>query len=186
MSKRNNIPRKQRALVLQGGGALGAYEAGVIQALYKYMRANENKQSGLFDIVAGTSSGAMNGSILVSHVTRNGSWQENVDKLNAFWKYVSTDPDLRYWYPYISDKKSWISYWDMQKEIYPNSASGEIARRYYSAKQFLCSGVPHVYLPKFSTPCLPLNGSPILDDRFFDNFGPLNNVWYLYSNGPLK
>ena len=186
MSKGNNIPSKQRALVLQGGGALGAYEAGAVQALYKYLPTNENRQSGLFDIVAGTSSGAMNGSILVSHVTQNGSWQESIDKLNAFWKYVSTDPNLRIWYPYIPDRKSWISYWDTQKEMYPNLASGEIARRYYSAKQFLCSGVPRVYMPKFSTPCLPLNGFPILDDRFFNNFGPLNNTWFLYSNEPLK
>jgi len=93
MSKGNNITSKQRALVLQGGGALGAYEAGAVQALYKYLPTNENRQSGLFDIVAGTSSGAMNGSILVSQVTQNGSWQESIDKLNAFWKYVSTDPD---------------------------------------------------------------------------------------------
>ena len=27
-------PDKQRALVLQGGGALGAYDAGVFQAIY--------------------------------------------------------------------------------------------------------------------------------------------------------
>ena len=44
MSKRNNIPSKQRALVLQGGGALGAYEAGAVQALYKYLPASQNKQ----------------------------------------------------------------------------------------------------------------------------------------------
>jgi NTE family protein len=30
-----NIPAKQRALVLQGGGALGAYDAGVFQAIYE-------------------------------------------------------------------------------------------------------------------------------------------------------
>ncbi len=106
--------------------------------------------------------------------------------MNAFCEYVSTDPDLRIWYPYIPDRKSWISYWDTQKEMYPNSASGELTRRYYSAKQFLCSGVQHVYTPKFSTLCLPLNGFPILDDRFFDNFGLLNNMWLLYSNQPLK
>ncbi|MGC2429320.1 MAG: patatin-like phospholipase family protein [Nitrososphaeraceae archaeon] len=186
MSKKLNIPSKQRALVLQGGGALGAYQAGAVQALYKHLPANENKQGGLFDIVAGTSSGAMNGAILVSHVAQNGSWQVSIEKLNAFWDHVSTDPDLRYWFPYIPDKKSWISYWDMQQGMYPNSASGELARRYYSAKNFLCSGVPRVYMPKFSTLCLPLNGFPILDDRFFDNFGLLNNMWLLYSNQPLK
>jgi predicted acylesterase/phospholipase RssA len=185
MSKRDNIPSKQRALVLQGGGALGAYDTGVVQALHKYLPVNENK-SGLFDIVAGTSSGAMNGSILVSHVAPNGSWQKSIDKLNDFWKHVSTDSDLRFSFPYIPDKKSWIAYWDMQKQMYPNSASGEVARRYYTAKRFLCSGVTGVYMPKFSTPCIPLNGFPILDDRFFDNFGLLNNTWYLYSNQPLK
>jgi len=62
--------------------------------------------------------------------------------------------DLRFSFPYIPDKKSWIAYWDMQKQMYPNSASGEVARRYYTAKQFLCSGVPGVYMPKFSTPIL--------------------------------
>ena len=41
-------------------------------------------------------------------------------------------------------------------------------------------------MPKFSTLCLPLNGFPILDDRFFDNFDLLNNMWLLYSNQPLK
>src|SRR5689334_10156297 len=107
MSKRENMPSKQRALVLQGGGALGAYDAGVIQALNKYLSANENKSGLLFDIVAGTSSGAMNGSILVSHVAQNGSWQKSIDQLNGFWKYVSTDSELRFSFPYIPDKKSW-------------------------------------------------------------------------------
>lgn len=148
MSNRNNIPSKQRALVLQGGGALGAYQAGAVQALYERLSAKENKQGGLFDIVAGTSSGAMNGAILVSHVS-NGSWQKSIDKLNAFWEYVKDTPDLRYWFPYIPDKESWISYWDMQKRMYPDSASGEQARRYYSTKQFLCSGVQHIYTKVF-------------------------------------
>ena len=108
MSKKNSIPSIQRAIVLQGGGALGAYEAGAFQALYeKFHSTNDNNQSRLFDIVAGTSSGAMNGAILVSHVVQNGTWQGSVEKLNDFWNYVSTEPDLRYWYPYIPDKKSW-------------------------------------------------------------------------------
>ena len=34
-SKNHNIPDKQRALVLQSGGALGAYEAGVLEVLCK-------------------------------------------------------------------------------------------------------------------------------------------------------
>ena len=32
------IPKVQRALVLQGGGALGAYQAGVFKSLYEKMK----------------------------------------------------------------------------------------------------------------------------------------------------
>jgi NTE family protein len=188
---KNEKTGTQRALVLQGGGALGAYDAGVFRALYNKL-SKEDKQNGknrraLFNVVAGTSSGAMNAAILVSHVKEKGTWEGSVEKLNAFWEYVSTDPDLSYHYPYYPNKKDWIAQWDIQKELYPNTATGETARRYYSAKQFLCTGVPHVYLPKFSTPCLPFNGLPPFDDRFFDNFSvPINNTWYVYSNQPLK
>jgi NTE family protein len=136
MSKKNSIPSIQRAIVLQGGGALGAYEAGVFQALYEKLHStNGNKQSSLFDIVAGTSSGAMNGAMLVSHVVQNGTWQGSVEKLNDFWKYVSTEPDLRYWYPYIPDKKSWVSYWDFQKE------ASKFSRRGSSQKVLFCKAV---------------------------------------------
>jgi len=36
----NDIPNKQRALVLQGGGALGAYEAGALIVLCKELTGN--------------------------------------------------------------------------------------------------------------------------------------------------
>jgi predicted acylesterase/phospholipase RssA len=60
------IPSKQRALVLQGGGALGAYEVGVIKKLHKVLTKkfkensledgnNSSKERPLFDIIAGTS-----------------------------------------------------------------------------------------------------------------------------------
>ena len=45
-------------LVLQGGGSLGAYECGVYKALYK--RGIE------FDILAGSSIGAINASIITA------------------------------------------------------------------------------------------------------------------------
>ena len=42
----NKAPRTQRALVLQGGGALGAYEAGVLEVLCKKLHEEdkENKR----------------------------------------------------------------------------------------------------------------------------------------------
>ena len=51
---RNNI---QRALVLQGGGSLGAYEAGVYKALYYWMKKGNDileENDNIFDIIAGT------------------------------------------------------------------------------------------------------------------------------------
>ena len=64
------IPTVQRALVLQGGGAPGAYQAGAFRALYEKLGKivdntdNDNNEP-LFDIIAGTSIGAINGAILV-------------------------------------------------------------------------------------------------------------------------
>jgi NTE family protein len=53
--------RLQRALVLQGGGSLGAYEAGVFEVLYYWIKKDiDNDNENVFDIVAGTSIGAIN------------------------------------------------------------------------------------------------------------------------------
>jgi NTE family protein len=63
MSVDETLPRAQRALVLQGGGALGAYEAGVLKMLTRNLRM-EDKKNGeknrlLFDVIAGTSIGVL-------------------------------------------------------------------------------------------------------------------------------
>ena len=78
---------KQRALILQGGGALGAYEAGVFQKLYKeFYKEGEP----LFDIVAGVSIGAVNACLLVNYVKQNGGWKDSDRMLTEFWNDVST------------------------------------------------------------------------------------------------
>ena len=41
---RTSIPVKERALVLQGGGSLGAYEAGAYNALYAWLAAKDEKE----------------------------------------------------------------------------------------------------------------------------------------------
>ena len=38
------IPAKERALVLQGGGALGAYEAGAYKAIYEWLKEKEKSK----------------------------------------------------------------------------------------------------------------------------------------------
>jgi NTE family protein len=92
-SKYHNIPDKQRALVLQGGGALGAYEVGVLKVLCKKLlesRGSDIENRPLFDIVAGSSIGGMNAAVLVSNiVNRHKTWEEavGVDK-SAKWPFV--------------------------------------------------------------------------------------------------
>jgi NTE family protein len=56
------VPDGQRALVLQGGGSLGAYEAGAYQAIYERITKTDREKGEnnkpFLNIVAGTSIGA--------------------------------------------------------------------------------------------------------------------------------
>jgi len=89
------VPDGQRALVLQGGGSLGAYEAGAYQAIYerfsKIDREKGDHNKPLLNIVAGTSIGAINAAIIVSYVTENNTWDGSAERLNEFWEYVSKE-----------------------------------------------------------------------------------------------
>lgn len=85
-----------RALIFQGGGALGAYEAGVYKALYdNLIEKTVKKKRQLFDIVAGTSAGAINATLLVNWVIQNKTqtnpWKGSSEMLCQFWEEVSTD-----------------------------------------------------------------------------------------------
>ena len=65
----------QVVLVLQGGGALGAYQAGVYEALH---------ESGVEpDWVIGTSIGAINGALIAGNTAQN-----RLARLREFWKRV--------------------------------------------------------------------------------------------------
>jgi len=98
----NNKNHVQRALVLQGGGALGAYEAGVIYELYKILTKEDEiegkTERPLFDVIIGTSIGAINAAVLVSQFLNkrehelniSSAWQKAVEKLVEFWKYLSS------------------------------------------------------------------------------------------------
>ena len=65
--------RSETVLVLQGGGSLGAYECGVYRTLAKHNIK--------FDIIAGTSIGAINASIITSTQDNNNS----AEILEHFW-----------------------------------------------------------------------------------------------------
>jgi len=80
----------QRDLVLQGGGALRAYEVGVFEVLCKKLskedEENNREDRLLFDIVAGTSIDATNDAILVSQALFENSelGKYAADKLHKF------------------------------------------------------------------------------------------------------
>ncbi len=166
---KHSIPPVQRALVLQGGGALGAYQAGVFKCLYEKIKGSQDddnkKDVPLFDIIAGTSIGAINGAILVSYFVENKTWEGASEKLESFWKYLSTPT------PNISEA---LKQWKVEYEKgNPLIASEESARRYYSAKEFSKSGVEKVFKPIYP---------PKQDKRFCDS----QNQWLVYDNQPLR
>ena len=158
-----------RALIFQGGGSLGAYEAGAYKAINEdlsaYFRTERRGNEPIFHIVSGTSIGAINAALLVSYVKENKTWEGSGERLVEFWEYLSTQPSVEK-LPYFTH------YWDSWRRLNKRIASGESARRYFSTKEFILKGVPNVFVPK----------TPLLDNRFFD---PLN-TWYIYDNRPLK
>ena len=159
----------QRALVFQGGGSLGAYEAGAYKAFYELASERDKnigrKDKPLFDIVAGTSIGAMNASVLVSYVKEKKTWRGSAERLIEFWEYLATES--------VVDKMpGFTQWWDYSHNLNNVIATSESARRYYNTKQFMFNGVPNVFKPS----------QTLTDKTFLDP----SNVWYLYSNEPLK
>jgi len=181
----SKVPEKQRALVLQGGGALGAYEVGVLKIIFDKLRLETKDDEPLFDIIAGTSIGAINATILVDYVTKRKKdnptlspkdcWNGAGETLEKFWKDTLAVPT-----PFNAQILSNGLWWKSNESsnIDNSIASQEAARRYYSTKQFFTIGVNTV----FSHPKV------IYDTKFFDNFPytPPNNVWYRYNNTPLR
>jgi NTE family protein len=71
----------QVVLVLQGGGALGAYQVGVYEALHA---------AGIEpDWVIGTSIGAINGALIAGNPP-----ERRMERLNAFWEHVEQQVDV--------------------------------------------------------------------------------------------
>jgi NTE family protein len=138
----------QRALVLQVGGSLGAYEAGAYQAIYERITKTDREKGiggkPFLNIVAGASIGAINAAIIVSYVVENKTWEGSSERLNEFWEYLSKESPL-------DQIPGFTAWWDyLHNNIHTGIASGEAARRYYSAKQFSINFRLQEYLQSFS------------------------------------
>ncbi len=127
-----SIPFECVALLLQGGGALGAYQAGVYQAL---------SEAGLEpDWVAGISIGAINAAIIAGNAPG-----DRLKKLREFWELVTHD-EFSY---FPSAVKNIATHNDMQRQIL----------NFMSAVHTVASGIPGFFKPRPIIPWLELNGT---------------------------
>jgi NTE family protein len=123
-------PFERIALLLQGGGALGAYQGGVYQALTE---ANLHP-----DWVAGISIGAINSALIAGNPP-----ERRVERLRAFWETISTPP------PGVAN--FWLDPGDETTHRLVNQAR---------AFGTLVAGAPGFFTPRLPPPYLHPPGSP--------------------------
>jgi NTE family protein len=119
------------ALVLQGGGALGAFQAGVYQALAEADLCP--------DWVAGISIGAINAALIAGNPP-----EARIDKLRAFWEQATASPAIDMW----SLAEAW-----MRGDV----ARGYMNQLH--AAEALFKGVPGFYAPRVLPPGLRFAGT---------------------------
>jgi NTE family protein len=108
--------KAQRVLVLQGGGALGSYQAGAYQAL---CRSDFEP-----DWVAGISIGAINAAIIAGNER-----DKRVEKLKEFWQTVSSSAT---WAP--------VAKGDRERSLYNETSAAYIAA--FGARGFFTPRIP--------------------------------------------
>jgi NTE family protein len=101
------LPFERVALVLQGGGALGAYQAGVYEAL-----AEAGIQP---DWIAGVSIGAINGAIIAGNPSKS-----RIDRLREFW----TQATMGALWPGLGDAAACFARGDAARNIFNQLCAG--------------------------------------------------------------
>lgn len=126
----NGTPFESVALLLQGGGALGSYQAGVYEALAEH---------GIEPSwIAGISIGAVNSAIIAGNPP-----QERVAKLRAFWEMVS------------ASATSWDSF--VPDFIREGPARGLVNQ--LAAMGVMTKGAPGFFSPRFPPPYVNAPGT---------------------------
>src|SRR5215468_3267804 len=119
------------ALVLQGGGALGSYQAGVYQVL-----AEANLHP---DWVAGISIGAINSALIAGNPPG-----KRVERLREFWEMVTTSP---FGIPYVAALKA--------RDEFGHTLINQV-----SSWGALLGGAPGFFQPRVPPPYVYPNGAP--------------------------
>lgn len=127
----NRPPFECIALVLQGGGALGSYQAGIYEAMAEH---------GLpIDWVAGISIGAVNAALIAGNAP-----EQRVEKLRTFWETITANPWL-----------DWVTAHEMLRP------RGDLARRMHnaiSASYAITLGAANFFSPRFPSPVFQAHG----------------------------
>ncbi|MGH8473439.1 MAG: patatin-like phospholipase family protein, partial [Gammaproteobacteria bacterium] len=122
---RTRPPFECIALVLQGGGSLGAYQGGVYEAL---------SEAGLHpDWIAGISIGAINSAIIAGNAR-----EHRVQKLREFWEGVTENP-----------------LWGLSDATFSIPPKGDAARavkNQWSAGLVMLGGSPGFFTPRMPSP----------------------------------
>src|SRR6202023_3217740 len=127
---RSRPPFECIALLLQGGGALGAYQAGVYEA---FAEADLHP-----DWIAGISIGAINGALIAGNAP-----ELRVDKLRAFWERVTAKPVC-----------------DWGERLFPaKSDAARQWLNQISANLALAAGAPGFFTPRFPVAWLHAPGT---------------------------
>jgi predicted acylesterase/phospholipase RssA len=189
MTQSNIIPPKQRALILQGGGALGAYEAGVFEVIYNKIKEEDSSswKTHMFDIIAGASIGSINAIVLVNHFLKSKSWDKAPETLKEFWEGMKNQTWVENANP--SFKEGWKNYWNFWSAVDHKIASPEAARRYWSWMQlsnFPLMGARNLSMtiPQFTYKFLDLN--PMISSWLAYDFEPLKTHLGSSINFPIK
>ncbi|WP_404713372.1 patatin-like phospholipase family protein [Sphingomonas sp. MMS24-J13] len=124
-------PFESIALLLQGGGALGAYQAGVYEALHEH---------GIEPTwIAGISIGAINSAIIAGNPP-----ERRVARLRDFWEMASAP--TAHWSGWLPS----LLHTGMVRGVINQLAAGGV----------LMNGVPGFFSPRFPPPPLQPNGTP--------------------------
>ncbi|HEY3146082.1 MAG TPA: patatin-like phospholipase family protein [Dongiaceae bacterium] len=125
------------ALLLQGGGALGAYQGGVYQALAEAQLHP--------DWVAGISIGAINAALIAGNPP-----ESRVEKLRQFWELITTAP-------------AWSALPRTNGFSFDAVARGDLARGFtnqISAAAAAALGAPGFFEPRWIAPWIQPSGTP--------------------------
>jgi NTE family protein len=149
---KKEFQQSESVLVLQGGGSLGAYECGVYKKLYEH---------GIkFDILAGSSIGAINASIICSAQNAN---KDAAEVLEKFWLTISEDA-----------ASSPLSIFFLSLFSSSSQLSSDKMMAIISSMYSTIYGNPKAFLPRWFNLTSP------------DYYLPPSKWNYLYDSAPLK